>query len=193
MGALCASVPEIGVNWPRFEAVVPFLIPHIPTPGNLVAPEWHTSQYGRQAPRVELNIFTIIHLSWVTRRCTQRLCPVNRCKLGPIWSPGPLPHIPTPGNPVAPEWHTSQYGRQTPRLELNISTIIHLFGQLKVCTLRLGSGNRRKLAPIWSPGPLPHIPTPGNPVAPEWHTSQYGCYAMLFMHRVRISLILLSD
>ena len=37
-------------------------------------------------------------------------------------------------------------------------TIIPLFGQLKVCTLRLGAGNRRKLAPIWSPGPLRHTP-----------------------------------
>ena len=33
--------------------------------------------------------------------------------------------------------------------------------------LNLKGGNRRKLAPIWSPGQLPNTPTPGNPVAPE--------------------------
>ena len=46
-----------------------------------------------------------------------------------------------------------------------------LYIKRKVIGLRNieGAGNRRKLAPIWSPGPLTHTPTPWNPVATEWH------------------------
>ena len=48
---------------------------------------------------------------------TQRLGAEIWRKLDPILSPGHLLYIPPP---VAPEWHTSLFGRQAPRLELNI-------------------------------------------------------------------------
>ena len=45
-----------------------------------MASEWHTS-FGRQAPGLELNIFTIIHLSSVNRGYTLRLGAGNRHNL----------------------------------------------------------------------------------------------------------------
>ena len=62
-------------------------------------------------------IFTII---WGIEGSTQRLGAVNRWKLAPIWSPGPLSYTPTRGYLLVPEWHTSKFERQAPRLELNI-------------------------------------------------------------------------
>ena len=122
-----------------------------------MAPDEHTSSFGCQAPLFELNIFTIIFI-FVLRGCTLLLSAGNRRQLVPIWSPGLLPHTPTPGKPVAPNGHTSKYGRQAPRLKLSIFTIIFILGFEGVYSPTL----RRKSASIgpdlepWSPSPYPY-------------------------------------
>ena len=47
---------------------------------------------------------------------TQRLGAKNRCKLAPIWSPGPLSYTPTLGNPDGKTdggWLTQRYCTRT--------------------------------------------------------------------------------
>ena len=59
-GVLCASEPEIGVNWTRFGALVPFPIP-LPPESRWGLSGTLPSLYGLQTPRLELNFVTIIH------------------------------------------------------------------------------------------------------------------------------------